>query len=190
MEKVSDQILIEKYKQTNNQEYLSAFYEKHTGLVFGICLKYLQSSEEAKDAVMDIYEKLAVDIPRFEIQNIKSWLYSFTKNHCLMILRKEKSIAGRMEDFRHEQNFFMENDSHMHPNIENDEIKAKFLEECMKILKESQKKCLELFYFQDYCYQQIADKTAYDLKKVKSYIQNGKRNLKICIEEKYAASIR
>jgi RNA polymerase sigma-70 factor (ECF subfamily) len=41
-----------------------------------------------------------------------------------------------------------------------------------------------LFYLEQKCYKDIADLTGYDLNKVKSAIQNGKRNLKICMERK------
>ena len=59
--------------------------------VYGLCLKYLQRIEDAKDAVSNIYEELNAKIRNYRIENFKAWLYSVTANHCLQILRKEKN---------------------------------------------------------------------------------------------------
>jgi RNA polymerase sigma-70 factor (ECF subfamily) len=58
------------------------------------------------------------------------------------------------------------------------------LEEAIQELSEEQKLCVNLFYLQKKSYQQITDRTGFTLMQVKSYIQNGKRNLKIILEKK------
>jgi RNA polymerase sigma-70 factor (ECF subfamily) len=57
------------------------------------------------------------------------------------------------------------------------------MEQCMEKLPPEQKETINLFYLEQKCYKDVAELTGYDLNKVKSYIQNGKRNLKICIEK-------
>jgi RNA polymerase sigma factor (sigma-70 family) len=57
------------------------------------------------------------------------------------------------------------------------------LKKCIDQLKDEQKECIKLFYLEEKCYQEIAESTSYELKKVKSYIQNGKRNLRICMDQ-------
>ena len=57
------------------------------------------------------------------------------------------------------------------------------LEKGLEELKEDQKIGIKLFYLESKSYQQIADQTGWDLKKVKSEIQNGKRNLKLKVKE-------
>jgi RNA polymerase sigma-70 factor (ECF subfamily) len=58
------------------------------------------------------------------------------------------------------------------------------LEECMEQLPLEQKHSIQLFFIQKKCYNEIAEITGQEWNKVRSYIQNGKRNLKICMEAK------
>lgn len=145
-------------------------------LVFGVCSKYFKDKVRSEDAVMQIFEKLVTDLCKYEILNFKSWLYVTVRNYCLMELRKD---AGK-------ENISIENMEFAiaeHPN-DDDTLDEQYLEECISTLKDEQKKCVEMFYLKEKCYMDIAALTSFELKKVKSYIQNGKRNLKTCIESK------
>ena len=147
-------------------------------LVYGVCLKYLKNRDESQDAVMQIFEVLVTDIPRFEIRNFKSWLYGVSRNHCLMKLRKD----GRERMQRENLGDFMETTQDLHPIEEQDEDLQARLAICLEKLKEHQRQCVELFYYGQKCYREIAAELALNELDVKSYIQNGKRNLKICLE--------
>jgi len=50
-------------------------------------------------------------------------------------------------------------------------------------LNTEQRLCINLFYLKEKCYEEISMQTGYSLKQVKSYIQNGKRNLKIYLSQ-------
>lgn len=153
-------------------------------LVYGVGLKYLGNRDQAKDAVMQVFEKLVVEVDRHEIRQFKSWLYVLTKNYCLMQLRSEKSRVKRERIWGGEQDVIMETDDLLHP-IDNEEaLKDAALKECIEKLKNGQKQCIEKFYFENKCYSDIAALLKTDEKKVKSDLQNGKRNLKICLEGK------
>ncbi len=171
-----DDELIRLYKADYDLEILGELYKRYTGLVFGVCLKYLKDREASQDAVMQIFEKLIKSLLEHEITHFKSWLYVTSRNHVLMQLRKKKDVP--LEEIP--QNF-MESDVEMH---QEDALESNLgkLEKCIEKLVEEQKACVTLFYLQHKCYQEINELTGYDLKKVKSYIQNGKRNLKICLE--------
>jgi RNA polymerase sigma-70 factor (ECF subfamily) len=146
-------------------------------------MKYLKNREDSQDAVMQIFEVIMHDIPRFEIRNFKSWLYGVSRNFCLMRLRKEKTDRKRQDDIS--QEIFMESTMNLHPIDEpNNEDMQAILQTCLEQLKQDQRQCVELFYYQQLCYKEIADELEFDENKVKSCIQNGKRNLKICIESK------
>jgi RNA polymerase sigma-70 factor (ECF subfamily) len=180
----SDDWLIDKFKSTGDLEYLGRLYEKYMHLVFGVCLKYLKDREASRDATMQIFEKLMVEIPKREIDNFKPWLHVTTRNHCLMQLRSEKSRSAREEKALENDQIFMESSYELHLNNESvldRDLDA--LKKCIDQLKDEQKECIKLFYLDELCYQEIVDSTSFELKKVKSYIQNGKRNLKICMEE-------
>ena len=169
---MTDQELLQRYRKTTKPEYLGTLYKRYVHLVYGLCLKYLSNREDAQDAVMDIYERISHILLRDDIQYFKSWLYSVAKNHCLVLLRRHKEMVSIDENF-------MEIDTYEHHS--NDQID---LEECIERLKEEQKKCVKLFFLQKKRYTDISQATAYSLNEVKSHIQNGKRNLKMCLEEK------
>ena len=175
----TDAELLIAFKQTGNQDVLAQLYLRYTDLVYGTCLKYLKDGETSKDAVMNIYQELLAKLPVHSVDNFKSWLYVVTKNHCLMQLRREKKHytvefnAGIMqsEDF-----------SHLDSVLEKEQD-FKRLELCMQRLPAEQKQTIELFYLQDKCYNEIVTETGMEWNKVRSLVQNGRRNLKICMEK-------
>lgn len=178
-QQVEDAELIASYKSTGNLETLGMLYNRYMHLVFGVCINYFKDEELSKDAVMQIFEELIPKLMVHEVQNFKSWLHVLTRNHCLMALRK----SGRQNVVSIEGTF-VENTEFVHLDIDNTkETQLTLMEKCMDTLPEEQRKSVDLFYLQEKCYKEVADITGYDMLKVKSYIQNGKRNLKICIEK-------
>lgn len=178
----SDEELLVRFRRRGDPEVLGRLFQRHMHLVYGVCLKYLEDRDQAKDEVMNIFERLVTTVAEQEIVTFKGWLYAVTKNHCLMLLRSRKSEVLQREMMLNDPTFFMEREVEMHP-MENDEgPDMNRLAECIGKLKEEQRKCIELFYYEGFGYKEISGKLAMDEKKVKSYIQNGKRNLKICIE--------
>lgn len=174
-----DATLIAQYKTSGDLEVLGILYNRYMHLVFGVCLNYLKDEAQSQDAVMQIFEELVVKLRIHEVQNFKSWLHVLTRNHCLMALRKSsKNKTVSLEDT------FVENTEFVHLNIDyTKEKQLTVMEKCMESLPEEQRISVDLFYLQEKCYKEVAEITGYDLLKVKSYIQNGKRNLKICIEK-------
>jgi len=174
-----DAELIRSYKLSGDLAVLGQLYNKYMHLVFGVCVNYLKDEEASKDAVMQIFEELIVKLKVHEVQNFKSWLHVLTRNHCLMAIRKNsKNETVSLEDT------FVENTDFVHLDMDDArESKLTVMEKCMEKLPEEQKVTVDLFYLQEKCYKEVADITGYDMLKVKSYIQNGKRNLKICIEK-------
>ena len=182
-EELPDKVLLENYRSTGDLGVLGELYQRYMHLVFGLCLKYLQNREDAGDAVMQVFEKLITEIPRHDIQNFKSWLYVLAKNHCLMQIRSEKTRDKKMDRWIKDQSANMEFYPDLHP-IDKTDQDYPGLKECIEQLKREQRKCIELFYYQHKSYREIAGELGLEEKKVKSYLQNAKRNLKICLEER------
>jgi len=180
----TEEELITEFSTTGNLEILGELYTRYMHLVYGVSLKYLKNREEAMDAVMQIFEKLITDIPKQEIKNFRSWLHVVTKNFCLMQLRSTKSQRERLGEWAADPVNIMENVSEMHPIDRDEPDMQEALNKCIEKLKEEQKYCIRQFYYENKCYREIADTLGISEKKVKSYLQNGKRNLKLCLEEK------
>lgn len=175
--------LLRKYAETGDPEFAGELYSHYIPLVYGLCLKYLNNREEAQDAVMDIFEKLLKDLDRQEINNFKSWLYVVAKNHCFMKLRAGQTLMEREKKFSVENEVFMESAEIMHPIDEENAGLNRALKNCIDRLKQEQKICVELFYFQNKSYEEIAIEMNIEIKAVKSFLQNGRRKLKICLED-------
>jgi len=182
---LSDEKLIELYRNSADTKYIGELFERYIHLVFGVCLKYLKNEENSKDAVMQVFEDLHIKLREHAVGNFKSWIYSVAKNHCLMELRKKGvEERSREEIYKKIQSEIMESVDVFHPNNSNDlSEKIPKLQKGIALLKTEQRRCIELLYLQNKSYKEVAELTGYSLKKVKSYIQNGKRNLKIFLEE-------
>ena len=186
----SDEFLLQEFTMSGDPEVLGELYSRYMHLVYGVCLKYLKDREESKDAVMQIFEKLITEIPKQNIENFRSWLHVVTKNYCLMQLRSQKTKDEKFREWINDSSVFMESSDSVHP-IDNDELDfTQALTDCIERLKDEQKECIRQFYFGNRCYKEIADTMSLDEKKVKSYLQNAKRNLKLCLEEKHAGQQR
>lgn len=173
-----EHLLLAEYRRTGDLEILGKLYEPYMPLVYGLCLKYFKDEDESKDGVMQIFEQLVDKLRIHEVSNLKSWLYTLARNYCLMALR----VSGKHETVSLDEN--VENDSFLHPYKDEDqEDKIRLMEECVKKLPDDQRSCVQLFYLEQKCYKEVAGITGHDMNKVKSYIQNGKRNLKICMEK-------
>jgi len=183
-EQNTDDYLLQSFRESGDLDLLGELYNRYMHLVYGVCLKYLQDREGSKDAVMQIFEKLITEIPKNDIKNFKSWLYVVSKNHCLMHLRSEKAKGEQNKKFVIEQEIFMEYEEPPHPIDEDKPDIDTALKECIEKLKNEQQKCIQLFYIEEKSYKEICDLLKLEEKKVKSFLQNGKRNLKLCLESK------
>ena len=179
----SDEELLRRYLKSGDLDLLGELYARYMHLVYGVSLKYLEDREDARDAVMQIFERLITDLPRHQVRVFKSWLYVLTKNHCLMELRSRRQRKKKLPGLEIEQEF-MESEVDLHPLDREERSMEQELRECMEQLKKEQRECIEMFYYQKLCYHEISQKLRIEEKKVKSYLQNGKRNLKICLETK------
>jgi RNA polymerase sigma-70 factor (ECF subfamily) len=179
-----DESLLKQYCFSGDPEILGILYSRYMHLVYGVCLKYLKNRDDAKDSVMQIFEKLITETRQHEIKHFKSWLYVLTKNYCLMQLRSQKVADRRINNYRIDQVKSVESVMESHPIDKEDAEIDLSLMECFEKLNDEQKICIRLFYFENKCYREIAEFLNLDEKKVKSHLQNGKRNLKICLEKR------
>ena len=179
-----EEFLLKKYQSSGDLEVLGNLYSRYMHLVYGVCLKYLQNRDDAKDAVMQIFEKLITEVRQHDIKHFKSWLYVLTKNFCLMQLRSQKTTDRRINNYKMDHVKSVESLLELHPIDKEDAEKDLPLKECLEKLNEEQQICIHLFYFENKCYREIAESLKMDEKNVKSHLQNGKRNLKICLEKK------
>lgn len=181
---VSDEDLVEYYRNSHDTVYVGELYTRYTHLVYGVCMKYLQNDNDAKDATMQIFEKLLKELKKHHITAFKPWLYMVVKNYCMMEFRKASSQKVNTQKIvkEQQQNVETDVDAHLDEKAEK-ELMLNGLEKGLSALKPEQQQCVKLFYLEELSYKDIAEKTGFSLNDVKSHIQNGKRNLKLFLTE-------
>jgi len=185
----SDTELVLAYRQSDDLKVLGELYQRYMELVYGVCLKYLKEPELAQDAVMQIFEELVSKLKKHEVENFRGWLHQVAKNYCLMQLRTPKNLKTIALP-----PLLMQNEEDVHLNgmmsegtsLEEKEENLQNLEECIASLADEQRTMIKLFYLDGKCYNEIVEITGMEWNHVRSSIQNGRRNLKLCMEKKEA----
>ena len=175
----SDNDLSRLFLTGDQKKVLGEIYSRFGHLMFGTCLKYLKNKQDAEDCVMEIFESLPAKLEKYEIKHFKSWLYRTTQNACLMRLRKNNPSSEAIHDLEEK----LHSIGGEKEEKELLEVKIDALKEAIQTLKDEQKKAIQLFYLESKSYQEISDELGLSLKKVKSAIQNGKRNIKMKLED-------
>jgi RNA polymerase sigma factor (sigma-70 family) len=176
---MSDNELIVHYKQSLEKQYVGELYKRYAHLVLGMCIHYFKDKDTAKDIVLQIFEKLFEELKKREVENFKAWLTFVVRNYCISEIRKLQTQQGRQLQYQAE----FKEENYTEENAPDPEVEIEKLENALKELNPFQKKCIELFYYKNMTYTQIMESTGYSIKEVKSYIQNGKRNLKLILTE-------
>jgi len=184
---MSDEELINAYKESSNIEYVGELFQRKTHLIASLSFKFLKNETDAEDATYEVFEILCKDLLKHEVANINSWLFSVTRNHCYKKLRKTINEREKINEQKNSTYSFMESAT------DDDLLEKELLEEQLDLMEEvieelnkEQRVCVKLFYLEKKSYVEIVEETEYELKKVKSYIQNGKRNIKILMDKKIA----
>ena len=178
---ISDQQLLNSFYTSRDNHWLGVLLQRYTLLLLGVCMKYLKNEEEAKDCVQQVFLKAITELHKYKVDYFKSWLYMVAKNHCLMKLRDKQ--ARTPAEIREQMAETPAEDDSIQSHLEKDR-QLELMNDCLDELNKEQKQCVTLFYLEKRSYQEIAEQTGFSLMQVKSYIQNGKRNLKILLERR------
>ena len=175
---MTDAELLENFYNDKDNKWLGILLPRYTLLLLGVCMKYLKNEEDAKDCVQQIFLKVMNELPKYKVDFFKSWIYMIAKNHCLMKIRGNKHrIVEINESFIKSDEFLDVKSSH----IEKDRMLTA-MQEAIGQLNREQQQCVTLFYLEKKSYAEVAEITGYSVLQVKSYLQNGKRNLKLLMK--------
>ena len=182
---ISDATLLENFYHDHNNQWLGMLLQRYTLMLLGVCMKYLKNEEDAKDSVQQIFLKVIIEVEKYKVEYFKSWLYMVAKNHCLMRLRE---THGKIPSELHDDLQAAADEPTLQTKLANEQIFG-LMQEALTELNKEQQQCITLFYLEKRTYQDIAQQTGFSLMQVKSYIQNGKRNLKTQLEDAYRKSL-
>jgi RNA polymerase sigma-70 factor (ECF subfamily) len=184
-EQYSDTALLDLYKKSRDNKWLGFLFERYSMLVFGVCMKYLKNVTDAQDATQQVFEKVILEISKYEVPFFKSWIYSIAKNHCLMQIRNKSHKPVLLDEFPEAIDSEANENSLLKEQLQQNQTEA--LLNAIDTLGPEQKNCITLFYLNKQSYKEIEKTTGYTFQQVKSHIQNGKRNLRLILEHQYNA---
>lgn len=171
---LSDEEVILKYKSTGSKRILAPLFKKYNEKLFGLAFYYLHERESAMDTVMETFEVILKTIDKKEITYFKGWAMSICRNICLKKIRDVK----KFDELKETSDSSVEYGDDL---VYKDETIEKLLE-FIPELKENQRVCIHEFYLLGKSYEDISASYGMSFKEVKSYIQNGKRNLRVKFE--------
>lgn len=185
VQQLSDEELVSKFSKTKRQTYFEELYRRYIHLAYGVCLKMLKNDNDSRDVVSEVFKILFIKLPTANVKSFKSYLYAVSRNECIARLRQQKSESKKLADWQHTEiptDDFVENNELLalidgEPSLDDEVRKA------VEQLGDEQQDCIRLFFYEDKSYKEIALQTGYSEKQVKSYLQNGKRNLRIMLED-------
>ena len=183
-ETLEDGMLLSTYRQSGDPALVGTLFERYSLQIYSICKGYMKDEDSAQDASMEMYEYLLGELKKYEIENFRNWLGRATRNFCLMRIRKEVAQQKKATLFKADLGSFMENEDDLHLSGENGDDSEGSLYEALGNLNEKQRNCIELFFLKKMSYDEVVAATGYSMNEVKSYIQNGKRNLRLILEKK------
>lgn len=160
------------YRSSEDNKWFGILLQRYTLLLLGVAMKYLKNRTLAEDAVQQVFLKSLTSLPEEDIHNFKGWLYILTRNHCLQLLRNQPNYPIEITAIQVAEEV-AEQENEILATCTPEKINA-----ALEYLSEEQKQSIVLFYLEKMSYQQIMEQTGYNFMQVKSYIQNGKRNLK------------
>ncbi len=181
LQHLTDQELLEQFYADHDNGWLGILLQRYTLLLLGVCMKYLKNEEAAKDGVQQVFLKVIQELHKYKVEYFKSWLYMVAKNHCLMKLREKQ---GKITTELHDRLIAQPEEETDRQTLWQNDHTLELMGMALKELNAEQQQCVTLFYLQKKSYQEVSEETGYNMLQVKSYIQNGKRNLKILIEKK------
>jgi len=178
----SDIELVMRFKKTGDAQIIGELFNRYQHIVLGVCIKYLKNIDKSNDATMHLFQELFEYLKKYEIKDFKSWMLTIARNYCLRLLKQEQHNI-ELNEVTEKNNAvgFMENEEHLTHLKEKEKLLDR-LSDAVERLKPGQKECIQLFYLKSMSYQEVCDETGYEIKKVKSFIQNGKRNLQLLSE--------
>jgi len=168
--------LLQKYIKTKNLAHLLDLYKPYMHLVYGLAFKFVREPKQSQEIVYCIFKKLIKEVKKQEIRVFGSWLYALSREYCVKWRQRSRSEAGKVIALGGSSStpitFYDEDDEAF-------EAELSSMEDEINNLKKEQEKCLQLFFKEQKCFQEIAKITGWDVSLIKRHIRNAKRRVNI-----------
>jgi len=165
----------------NEQGVWNGFFTRNIRLIEKECSQYFYAHKK-DDMAMEIMEHLMKTKDRYEIANERGWIRVVCRNYCLKKLQKrdkKRTIYPIAEEITQCEEMVWEEPRQVYEIATDQDEKEQILKKALFLLKHEQSICVYYRYYEEKTYKEIAKITQFTTQQIKSYIQNGKRNLKV-----------
>ena len=158
-----DYLLVQKALQENNQSAYSELMKRYKNSLHYTIMKMVENPQDAEDLTIESFSKAFKKLDQYTPQfAFSTWLFKIASNHCIDFLRKKKIKAmsihqvSKSEDG--EQYEIPISDGELDPAqaMEKDQRVA-LLRGVVDQLKPSYRRMIELRYFEEKSYEEIAE---------------------------------
>ncbi len=181
---LTDEELVSQFVELGKHHYFDEIYRRYRHLAYGVCLKMMKNEDDARDITSEVFRILFAKLPTSNVKSLKSYLYAIARNECIAVLRQRKKDITKLSEIQYLEKThskLMENEI-INSLLNGGPFIETVVENAVENLGEEQRTCIRLFFYNDKSYKEIASETGYSEKQVKSYLQNGKRNLRIVLD--------
>lgn len=154
-------------------------YSEYFGVLYHLCIQYLHHEKIAEEIVQDTFLKLwEIRDTLNEQINIRSFLYTITKNNCLNYLRNQKVSMKHMENIKYlEMQFNYEALERLGNYVQFEDLKNK-IDEAIKHLPEEVIETFKLSRFEELSYKEISVTQKISIKTVEARISKALKILR------------
>ena len=179
--KAKEDLLLVKRAQQGDELAFAELLKRYRDSIYFMLLKMVNNNVDAEDLTIEAFGKAFKNIDRYSPSYaFSTWLFKIASNNCIDFLRKNKgsefAFQANAEDISQTGN----DDSAPHIQLESsspkpDELmmtqeKSRTLRKLVKELKPRYKKLVELRYFKEYSYEEIAKELDIPLGTVKAQL--------------------
>ena len=152
------------------QEFITG-YLPLTEALYRVAYYILEDSEDAEDAVQDLFLKLWTSGASGTVGNPKAYCIAMMKNLCIDRLRREKKLYGEPLPEKLPCNDDIVRDIEARETLER-------ISRCMESLSESQRNVLKMKVFEDLSYEEISQRTGMNIFTLRVLLSQARRKLK------------
>ncbi len=165
----SDEELFELVQQDNERQAFQELYQRYSRRVFSYCLRAMDTREDAEDVFQTVVMNIYAKRDSFKGGSFVAWLMTITRNQCLMGKRNKRITRDidEMVDVLESSNNEAKQDFALNEAVR----------ESIAALPEEFREAVEMKYFDDFSYEQIAKATGASLSLVKVRLFRAKKML-------------
>ena len=147
-ELLSDEDVFALVRDQNDEQAYRALYRRYDKRIYAYCLRALGNPEDARDVFQTISMTIYDKRESFSDGSFAAWLFTITRKMCPKTLRNRKQTTEFVEEMHEPE----ERESHSQDFLLREE-----LQKAIDQLPTEFKEALELRYFDDLSYEEIAE---------------------------------